>query len=52
MVVESTRGAEPARPAHYKSATGREQAWADVFADSDARGGGPVVVPCFAIHRA
>ncbi|MBS62411.1 MBL fold metallo-hydrolase [Salinisphaera sp.] len=52
MVVESTRGAEPARPPRYKSAAGRETAWADVFADSDARGGGPVVVPCFAIHRA
>ncbi|KEZ78734.1 MBL fold metallo-hydrolase [Salinisphaera hydrothermalis] len=52
MVVESTRGAEPAREPHYKSFAARMVAWAEVFADSDARGGGPVIAPCFAIHRA
>ncbi len=52
LVVESTRGAEPARPEHYKSFAARQAAWAELFADSDARGGGPVVAPCFAIHRA
>ena len=52
LVVESTRGGEPARAAHYKSFDDRMAAWAQMLADSDARGGGPVVVPCFAIHRA
>ncbi|MES1925856.1 MBL fold metallo-hydrolase [Salinisphaera sp. T31B1] len=52
MVVESTRGAEPARAPAYKSFEQRMAAWTDVLADSDARGGGPVVAPCFAIHRA
>ncbi|AWN15383.1 MBL fold metallo-hydrolase [Salinisphaera sp. LB1] len=52
MVVESTRGAEPARAAHYKSFAARMLAWSELFADSDARGGGPVIAPCFAIHRA
>ena len=52
MVVESTRGAEPAREPHYKSFAARMVAWAELFADSDARGGGPVIAPCFAIHRA
>lgn len=52
MVVESTRGAEPARGAHYKSFAARMAAWSALFDDSDARGGGPVIAPCFAIHRA
>ncbi len=52
MVVESTRGAEPARGPEYKSFDARIQAWADLLVDSDARGGGPVIAPCFAIHRA
>lgn len=52
MVVESTRGAEPARALHYKSFAARMVAWAELFADSDARGSGPVIAPCFAIHRA
>lgn len=52
MVVESTRGGEPARGAAYKSFEGRITAWTDVLAASDARGGGPVIAPCFAIHRA
>ncbi|RJS91519.1 MBL fold metallo-hydrolase [Salinisphaera sp. Q1T1-3] len=52
MVIESTRGAEPARDATYKAFPDRLDAWADLLADSDARGGGPVVAPCFAIHRA
>jgi len=52
LVVESTRGSEPARAAHYKSFGDRMAAWAELLADSDARGGGPVIAPCFAIHRA
>lgn len=52
MVMESTRGGEPARASCYKTFEDRVAAWAGVLADSDARGGGPVVVPCFAIHRA
>ena len=52
MVVEATRGGEPARAPHYKSFMHRIHAWSAVLADSDARGGGPVVAPCFAIHRA
>lgn len=52
MVVEATRASEPARAAQYKSFAGRMAAWTDLLADSDARGGGPVIVPCFAIHRA
>ncbi len=52
LVVESTRGGEPARDAHYKSFGDRMAAWAELLADSDARGGGPVIAPCFAIHRA
>ncbi|MGB7755841.1 MAG: MBL fold metallo-hydrolase [Salinisphaera sp.] len=52
MVVESTRGAEPPREPHFKSFAARMVAWAELFADSDTRGGGPVIAPCFAIHRA
>lgn len=52
LVVESTRAAEPARAPQYKGFEARMAQWADLLADSDNRGGGPVIVPCFAIHRA
>lgn len=51
MVVESTYGNRAPREPHQVSFEGRIEAWRDHIREHARTGGGPIFVPCFALHR-